>query len=101
MPKLNKLGSADSLKNLPSLVRGEDLDGTAIPKRLHVGIQPLKKSAINSNSDVILCHFGAVLRLAFGLRHGLACARSAPWALDGKQVGSLVVVGVFHAWPFP
>ena len=92
--------TAESFQNLPRFVWREDLGAIAIPYRLHLGIQPLKKTAINSNSDVILCHLGAVLRLAFGLCHGLACARSAPWALDRQQVGGLVVVGVFHAWPF-
>lgn len=93
--------TAESFQNLPRFVWREDLGAIAIPYRLHLGIQPLKNTAINRNSDVILCHLGAVLGLAFGLRHGLAGARSAPWALDREQVGGLVVVGVFHAWPFP
>ena len=93
--------TAESFQNLPRFVWREDLGATAIPERLHLGIQPLKKPAINRNSDVIFCHLGAVLGLAFGLCHGLASAGPAPWALDGEQVGGLVVVGVFHAGPFP
>ena len=88
--------TAESFQNLPRFVWREDLGAIAIPYRLHLSIQPLKKPAINSNSDVILCHLGAVLRLAFSGGHGFSGRRAAPWALGREQVEGLLVVGIFH-----